>query len=106
MLLKSCCGKGVPMSTAMLNVRLDKDLKAEGERILAKHGMTVTEAVRGLYRNLADKDEVPDLCKSKDRSLSAEQKRERMRELIGIAPLAPGEDLVSLRKERLARIEL
>ena len=48
------------MTTAMLNVRLDKGLKAQGERVLARQGVTATEAVRGLYRLLSQTDEVPD----------------------------------------------
>ena len=39
------------MAVAMLNVRMDKDLKAEGERVLAKHSRAVS--VHGADRRSA-----------------------------------------------------
>lgn len=94
------------MATAMLNVRLDKGLKSEGDRVLAKQGVTATEAVRGLYRFIEENDEVPDFCRSESGRISPEARRQKMRQLVGIAKLAPGEDLQSLKSERLSKIEL
>lgn len=94
------------MATAMLNVRLDKNLKAEGERVLAKQGMSATEAVRGLYRYLEENDEVPDFCKVQDDPTAPDARKQKMRQLIGVVKLSPGEDYRSLKDERLSRLEL
>ncbi len=91
------------MATAMLNVRLDKSLKAEGERVLARQGITATEAIRGLYRFLEQNDEAPDFCRSEVDKLSPEMRRQKMRQLVGVVQLAPGEGLDSLKAERLSR---
>ena len=91
------------MVTAMLNVRLDKDLKAEGERVLAKQGVSATEAVRGLYRFMEQTEEVPEFCRAEHGALSSEDRRQKMRQMVGIAKMAPGEDLSTLKQERLAR---
>lgn len=93
------------MATAMLNVRLDKNLKTEGDRVLSKKGISATEAIRGLYRFLEQNDEVPDFCKSETGKLSPEARRQKMRQLVGIAKLAPGEDLQTLKHERLSKME-
>lgn len=39
-------------ATTQLNVRIDPQLKTEGDRILAMHGLTPSQAIRGLYRSL------------------------------------------------------
>lgn len=93
------------MATAMLNVRLDKSLKAEGDRVLAKQGVSATEAIRGLYRFIEQNDEVPDFCRSESGKLTPEARRQKMRQLVGIAKLAPGEDLETLKNERLSKVE-
>lgn len=93
------------MPTTMLNVRLDKGLKTEGDRVLAKQGVSATEAVRGLYRFLEQNDEVPDFCRSESGKLTPEARRQKMRELVGIAKLAPGEDLRSLKSNRMSNLE-
>lgn len=94
------------MATAMLNVRLDKSLKSEGERVLAQQGVSATEAIRGLYRHLEQTEEVPDFCRTENVQPSPEERRRKMRQLVGIAKLKPGEDLDSLKQERLSRIGL
>lgn len=91
------------MATAMLNVRLDKSLKAEGERVLARQGITATEAIRGFYRFLEQNDEAPDFCRNEVDKLSPEMRRQKMRQLVGVVQLASGEDLDSLKAERLSR---
>lgn len=91
------------MTIAMLNVRLDKGLKTEGDRVLTQQGVSATEAVRGLYRFMERTREVPDFCKGEMGKLTAEERRQKMRQLVGIAKLKPHEDLKTLKEERLSR---
>lgn len=97
--------KELNMSTAMLNVRLEKSLKREGDRVLSSQGVSATEAVRGLYRFLEQSREVPDFCRDESKVITAEQRRKTLRQLVGIAHLNSGEDITSLKKERLSRFE-
>lgn len=93
------------MATAMLNVRMEKSLKAAGDRVLSKLGVSTTEAIRGLYRFMEETDTVPDYCRREDGKLSPNEKRQKMKQLVGIAKLAPGEDLKTLKHERLSKLE-
>ena len=94
------------MPVVMLNVRMDKDLKAQGERVLAKQGVSATEAIRGLYRFMEQTEEVPDFCRTGSEALPPEARRQKMRQMVGIAKMAPGEDLSTLKQERLSRLEV
>lgn len=40
-------------ATAQLNVRIEPELKKTGDRVLAEHGLTPSQAIRALYRKLA-----------------------------------------------------
>lgn len=93
------------MATAMLNVRLDKNLKTEGDRVLAQQNLSATQAVRGLYRYMEEMRNVPDFCRRECDAVTPEMRREKMRNLVGVAKMQPGEDLRSLKKERLSRLE-
>lgn len=90
-------------TTAMLNVRLDRSMKAEGEGVLSRAGLTATDAIRALYQYMEKTHEVPDCCIPQTSSLTADQKRKALRELIGVAPLRSGEDAQTLKAERLSR---
>ena len=94
------------MPVAMLNVRMDKDLKAQGERVLAKQGVSATEAIRGLYQFMEQTEEVPDFCRTGSETLPPEARRQKMRQMVGIAKMAPGEDLSTLKQERLSRLKV
>ena len=89
---------------AMLNVRMDKGLKAEGDSVLAHAGTSATEAIRSLYRFMEEHQEVPTCCLANADATSRDARRTMMRELIGIAPLRPGEDADSIKEERLSRL--
>ncbi len=90
-------------TVAMLNVRIDRGLKAEGDGVLSRAGISATEAIRSLYRYLERTQEVPECCMEDGVSLTAQQKRAAMRQLVGIAPLRPDETADTLRDERLSR---
>ncbi len=46
-------------STAQLNVRLDQSLKQSGDAVLARHGISPSEAVRGLWHFMAANQQLP-----------------------------------------------
>lgn len=90
---------------SMLNVRLNKSLKAEGDSVLAHAGTSATEAIRSLYRYLGDHQEVPSCCLGDSKTTTKNARRAMMRELVGIAPLRPGEDASTIKDERLSHLE-
>ena len=90
-------------TTTMLNIRLDTGLKAEGESVLKRAGLTATDAIRALYRHMDRTHEVPDCCLESEDVLTSVQKRQAMRNLVGIAPLEGGQDARTIREERLSR---
>ncbi len=47
------------METTMLHVRVDKDLKSEATRHLAKVGLTMSDAVRVLLNNIVHEEGLP-----------------------------------------------
>jgi DNA-damage-inducible protein J len=53
------CYSGSMNNTATVHARLDPKTKRESERVLHKIGMTPTEAVRLLYRQIALRREFP-----------------------------------------------
>ena len=90
---------------AMLNVRMDKGLKAEGDSVLAHAGTSATEAIRSLYRFMESHQEVPPCCLDSQETTPRDARRAMMRELVGIAPLQPGENVNSIRAARLSRMK-
>lgn len=92
-------------STAMLNVRIDRGLKNEGDSVLSHFGLTPTEAIRSLYKHLEKTQSVPEWCFDDEAVPTTEQRRKTMRSLIGVAPLKPGEDVDAIKAERLSRID-
>ena len=56
-------------STAVqLNMRMDANLKRGGEAVLARAGMTASEAIRGLWTYLVTKQEVPECVKPAEKT--------------------------------------
>ncbi len=89
----------------MLNVRMDKGLKAEGDSVLAHAGTSATEAIRSLYRFMESHQEVPLCCLDSQDATPRDARRAMMRELVGIAPLQSDEDADSIKAARLSRME-
>jgi antitoxin component of RelBE/YafQ-DinJ toxin-antitoxin module len=46
-------------ATAQLNVRLEQSLKQSGDAVLARHGVSPSEAVRGLWHFMAANQQLP-----------------------------------------------
>ena len=89
----------------MLNVRMDKGLKAEGDSVLAHAGISATEAIRSLYRFMETNQKVPPCCLDSHEATPRDARRAMMRELVGVASLQPDEDVDSIRISRLSRME-
>jgi len=53
------CYSGIMHNTATVHARIDSKTKRESERVLHKIGMTPTDAVRLLYRQIALRREFP-----------------------------------------------
>lgn len=91
------------MEVATLNVRMSKELKGNGDAVLERCGISVSEAVRGLYEYLAREQKLPDFIATKEDRVSEKTRarREAFRQIIGIVP----EDisLDDIRSQRLAR---
>lgn len=67
-------------SAVQMNVRIDRDLKDQADRILAKHGISPSQAVRALYEGITGtkqrSDEVFDVVfqqRSKNSDIDAER---------------------------------
>ncbi|MFQ8869067.1 MAG: type II toxin-antitoxin system RelB/DinJ family antitoxin, partial [Eggerthella lenta] len=47
-------------ATATLNVRLPEDLKDRGAQVLRREGVSVSDAVRGLYEYMEKEQRLPE----------------------------------------------
>ena len=88
---------------AMLNVRMDKGLKTEGDSVLAHAGTSATNAIRSLYRYMEANHEVPSCCLDREDSTTRDSRRAMMRQLVGVAPLKNGEGAEDIKRERLSK---
>ena len=50
-------------ATATLNVRLPEDLKDRGAQVLRREGVSVSDAVRGLYEYMEKEQRLPEFIK-------------------------------------------
>ena len=93
---------------ATLNVRFPNELgdrKRRGDAVLAKAGISTSQAIRGLYRHLDETQSIPSWLQTADDVY--EKRRKAMRKLVGIAPIEDELDDVrtTLKEERLSRLE-
>lgn len=51
------------------------------------------------------KERVPKCCLGEKEEPTSEERRRKMRSLVGIAPLQPGEDPDAIRSERLSKMD-
>ena len=47
------------MGTVQLNVRIDEDLKAAGDAVLERHGVSAVQIVREAWRYMAEHQRIP-----------------------------------------------
>lgn len=65
---------------SVLNVRMDNALKERGDKVLADNGLSVSAAVRALWKLMADTHQVPDFLKA---SSEKEAKKQAKLEALG-----------------------
>jgi len=87
---------------ATLNVRMPEDLKRNGDRVLERNGVSVTEAIRALYTYLDREQALPPFMATPE-DLISDKVRRRREMLLGIIGVAdPSVTLDQIRTERLA----
>ena len=70
-------------AVATLNVRLPEDLKERGMQVLEREGVSVSELIRALFRELEATQELPDFARAREIERSAgEAKRAALREFV------------------------
>lgn len=88
----------------ILNVRFPdemRDLKARGDAVLARAGISPSQAILRLYQYLDETQTVPS-CLTEEKDIFG-QRRKAMREFVGIAPLEENGTFETLKAERLSR---
>lgn len=93
-------------SGATLNVRFSgsaADAKRRGDAVLAREGISTSEAIRRLYAYLDETQAVPSWMKS-DRDDAYERRRLAMREFLKDIPKGDS-DCDSLRDKRLSKYD-
>ena len=76
-------------ATATLNVRLPEDLKNRGAQVLKREGVSVSDAVRGLYEYLEKEQRLPEFIKPASenaRREAVERKRSTLRDMVVVLP--------------------
>ena len=59
------------MDAVQMNTRIDASLKSRGDATLARHGKSASDAVRGLWRYLAEEGTLPEFLKEEGPGTSA-----------------------------------
>lgn len=80
---------------SVLNVRMDSALKERGDKVLAENGISVSNAVRSLWEELAKSREVPSFIV--DSSDGADRRKRRR---------AAFEKLCSIRESGKSKVDL
>lgn len=88
--------------TATLNVRLPEGLKRHGAQVLDRNGLSVSDAVRGLYEYLQDNQCLPDFLQKNESDSVYEHRRDLARSMTGIISVPEGFDARKAHEERLA----
>lgn len=90
-------------ATATLNVRLPKELKEHGSQVLDRNGLSVSDAVRGLYEYLQDNQCLPAFLEEASGGSLYERRRELARSMVGIVSIPNGFDARCAHDERLTK---
>ena len=79
-------------ATATLNVRLPEDLKDRGAQVLRREGVSVSDAVRGLYEYMEKEQRLPEFINPANedaRRSAVERKRSTLRDMAGVLSPSP-----------------
>lgn len=93
-------------ATATLNIRLPEDLKEHGMPVLEREGMSVSDLVRDLFRELEETQELPEFaCQGRfDEAEEIARRRSLLREVAGI--ISPGVSCGESRQRRNSHAEV
>ena len=91
------------VQASTLNIRLVDSLKTHGNQVLAREGISVSEAVRKLYEYLEREQKMPECLMENSQNDIYEQRRSVLKRFAGCAPLPQGFTADDVRRERLAR---
>ena len=89
---------------ATINVRLPQSIKTDGEAVLAREGVSISQAVRNLYIYLGKQQKIPECIRGIGASAPEDKianKRNVLRTLVGVLP--SDISLEQARDERLAK---
>jgi DNA-damage-inducible protein J len=92
------------MQEATMNVRMPLELKQQGDEVLQREKVSVSQAVRGLYEYLRTEQQLPLFLqkeKEDEKARLIKKRQALMREMVGIVP--PDIDLGAIKEARLAR---
>lgn len=65
-------------ASAQMNVRINAALKEQGDAVLARNGITPSQAVRSLWAYLATHDDLPEYLKEQQERPSDEERARRL----------------------------
>lgn len=80
----------MPPAQVTINVRINGTLKERGDSVLRKNGVSTTQAIRGLWEQLAQTHQLPDFLQVGEDAEVEREKRRRKKALLGLANCARG----------------
>lgn len=90
-------------ATATINIRIEEDLKEQAQNVLKRNGIGTSEAIRRLFQELANTQELPAFLQEETNEVEKEiqERRSLLRSMVGILekPITKQE----IREERLAK---
>lgn len=90
-------------ATATINIRIEEDLKEQAQNVLKRNGIGTSEAIRRLFQELANTQELPAFLQEETNEVEKEiqERRSLLRGMVGILekPVTKQE----IREERLAK---
>lgn len=90
-------------ATATINIRIEEDLKEQAQNVLKRNGIGTSEAIRRLFQELANTQELPAFLQEETSEVEKEiqERRSLLRSMVGILekPVTKQE----IREERLAK---